>query len=237
LSGAEKIVVRQESLTVTSEVLADKARDALKDFPMHESVCQVALIRGPTHVVLPNTDEALSLKIESINQVSDNQIRVRLEVFQGDTKLAFRDVVFGLKYRMYRLVTNADIATGTAIDDTLVRVVKGISDRLIQLKDDAFCMQDAEGKVTVRKGLVAMRSLPAGVVIRPGMLGTPEKEILVKRRQSVVIRLENLGLMVSAMGVAQDEGCVGEVIRVKNADSNRIIMAQVNADGSVSPVF
>ena len=91
--------------------------------------------------------------------------------------------------------------------------------------------------MVVREGLIALKTLQAGVVIRPGMIGVPAKEVLVKRRQNVVIRLENLGLMVSAMGVAQEEGSVGDVIRVRNAGSMRVIMAYVNADGSVAPVL
>ena len=69
------------------------------------------------------------------------------------------------------------------------------------------------------------------------MIGPPAKKVMVKRRQSVVIRLENLGLMVSAMGVAHEDGSVGDVIKVINADSKRVIMAQINADGSVAPVL
>ncbi len=53
----------------------------------------------------------------------------------------------------------------------------------------------------------------------------------------VVIRLENIGLMVSALGVAQEDGRLGDVIRVRNADSLRVIMAYVNEDGSVAPVL
>ncbi|MCF7972289.1 MAG: flagellar basal body P-ring formation chaperone FlgA [Phycisphaerae bacterium] len=237
LSGAEKIVVQQQSTIVTSKTLADRARAALNDFPMHELVHQVTLIQVPIPVVVSETDEPLTLKVESIRQVSDNQIHVRMDVLQGDKKLAFRDVVFGLKFRFYRLVTTVDIASGTTINDSLVRVVEGISNQLILVKDNALWAKDAQGKIEVRKGLVAMRHLPAGVVLRPGMIGTPDKEILVKRRQNVVIRLENLGLMVSAIGVAQDEGSVGDIIRVKNADSSRMIMAQVKADGSVAPVL
>jgi len=237
LSGAEKITVQRQSMTLSSAMLVKAARASLKDFPMNERVSQVNLARTPAMVIVPGEDQPLSLKVESIKQVSENQIRVRIDVLQADKKLAFRDVVFGLKFRFYRLVTNVNISPGTAIDPGLVRVVEGISNRLIQSKDEVQWHKNADGKIVVREGLIALKNLRAGVMIRPGMMGTPGKQVMVKRRQSVVIRLENLGLMVSAMGVAQEEGRVGDVIRVANADSKRVIMAQINADGSVAPIL
>ncbi len=237
LSGAEKIVIQQQTQTVTPEVLAKVAREAIKDFPMSDMVSQIALVRRPANVIVPGADQPLSLKIGTIKQVTHNQIRVRVEVLQEDDKLAFRDIIFALKYRFYRLVTNVDILPGTAIDHSLVRVVEQVSNRLMQTRDDALWIKNAEGKIVVREGLTALRKLSAGMVIRPGMIGVPAKAILVKRRQSVVIRLDHLGLMVSAMGVAQEEGRIGDVIKVRNADSKRVIMAQINADGSVAPVL
>jgi flagella basal body P-ring formation protein FlgA len=42
---------------------------------------------------------------------------------------------------------------------------------------------------------------------------------------------------VSASGKALQRGCAGEKIKVQNIDSNRIIVAKINEDGSVEPVF
>jgi flagella basal body P-ring formation protein FlgA len=237
LSGAEKTVVQQESITLASAILVKEARAALKDFPMIKLVNQVTLTRAPAPIILPGAEQVPALKVDSIRQISANQIRVRIEVLQEDKRLAFRDVIFGLRFRVYRLVTNMDILPGTAIDHSHIRVVEGVSNRMSQSKDNALWHENADGKMVVREGLIALKTLQAGVVIRPGMIGVPAKKVLVKRRQNVVIRLENLGLMVSAMGVAQEEGRVGDVIKVRNAGSMRLIMAYVNADGSVAPVL
>jgi len=177
------------------------------------------------------------LEVDTIRQISSNQVRVRIEVLQQGKRLAFRDIVFGLRFRFYRLVTNVDILPGAAIDPTLIRVVESMSNRIVPSKDNALWHKNAEGKMVVREGLIALKNLSAGLVIRRGMIGLPAKEVLVKRRQNVVIRLENWGLMVSTMGVAQEAGSVGDVIKVRNADSQRLIMAYVNADGSVAPVL
>ncbi|MCP4450896.1 MAG: flagella basal body P-ring formation protein FlgA [Planctomycetes bacterium] len=237
LSGAEKITVQQQSTILTSATLVKRARAALQDFSMSELVSQVTLMRGPAIVIVPGSGEALSVKVDTIKQTAQNQIRVRIEVLREDERLAVRDIIFGLKFRIYRLVTNADVLPGTAIDHRLVRVVEGVSNRPVEPKAEVLWRKNPEGKMVVREGLMALRKLPAGAVIRPGMIGAPSKAVRVKRRQSVVIRFENLGLMVSAIGVAQEDGCVGDVIKVKNADSQRLIMARVNVDGSVAPVL
>lgn len=237
LSGAEKIVIQQQTQTVTSDALAKVAREAIKGFPLSDMVSQVGLVRRPANVIVPGADEPLSLKVGTITQVTHNQIRVRVEILQKDNTLAFRDILFVLRYRVYRLVTNVDILPGTAVDHSLVRVVEQVSNRLIQPKADALWTKNAEGKIVVREGLVALRKLSAGVVIRSGMIGVPSKAILVKRRQSVLIRLDHLGFTMSVNGVAQEDGSMGDIIKVKNADSNRLIMAQINADGSVAPVL
>ncbi len=237
LSGAERITVRQQSVTLTSAILVEKARVALKDFPMSELVSQVALMRNPIAVIVPGSDQTPSLQVDTIKQLTTNQIRVRIDVLQKGKRLAFRDVVFGLKFRCYRLLAKTDILPGTAIDQSLVRVVEGVLNRPVESKQETLWYMNPEGKRVVREGLMALRKIRAGVVIRPGMIGAPAKAVLVKRRQSVVIRLENLGLMVCAMGVAQENGSVGDLIKVKNADSQRVIMVLVNADGSVAPVL
>ena len=234
LSGAEKITVQQQSVILTSAILVKRARLALEDFPMNELVSQVALMRGPADVIVPGSDQTLSLKVDTIKQLTHNQIRVRIEVLQKDKRLAFRDVVFGLKFLSYRLLTNTDILPGTAIDQRHVRVVKGVSNRPVESKKEPLWYKNPEGKMVVREELMALRRMPAGVVVRPGMIGRPAKAVLVKRRQTVVIRLENLGLMVSAMAVAQEDGSVGDVIKVKNAIPVRSPRAGITRSGKRS---
>ncbi|MHC4762939.1 MAG: flagellar basal body P-ring formation chaperone FlgA, partial [Planctomycetota bacterium] len=61
--------------------------------------------------------------------------------------------------------------------------------------------------------------------------------ILLKRNQNVVIKVDRLGLLITAIGKTMQDGRVGEYIKVRNVDSQRIIMAKVSEDGSVEPVF
>jgi len=86
-------------------------------------------------------------------------------------------------------------------------------------------------------GLIARRRLPANSVIKPSMVGPVKPQILLKRNQNVTIKVERPGLLITAIGKTMQDGRVGENIKVRNVNSQRIFLAKVNADGSVQPVF
>jgi len=69
------------------------------------------------------------------------------------------------------------------------------------------------------------------------MVGQVKHEPIVKRNQNVIIRIDRLGLEVTAIGKTMQQGIAGEYIKVRNVDSQRIILAKVNEDGTVEPVF
>jgi flagella basal body P-ring formation protein FlgA len=69
------------------------------------------------------------------------------------------------------------------------------------------------------------------------MLGPVKSPIIAKRNQKVVIRIDGPGFLITALGKAMQDGRAGEYIKVRNADSQRIILVKVKEDGSVEPVF
>jgi len=58
---------------------------------------------------------------------------------------------------------------------------------------------------------------------------------MIKRNTLVVIKIETAGISITADGKALTEGAFGDIIKVRNADSDRIISCKVNYDGTVSP--
>jgi flagella basal body P-ring formation protein FlgA len=69
------------------------------------------------------------------------------------------------------------------------------------------------------------------------MVAPAGRPVVVGRNQSVIIRLEKPGLLVTAVGKTLENGRAGEHIKVRNVDSQRIILARVNEDGTVEPVL
>jgi flagella basal body P-ring formation protein FlgA len=69
------------------------------------------------------------------------------------------------------------------------------------------------------------------------MLGVLKSPIIVKRNQNVVIRIEKPGFLITAAGKSIQDGRAGEYIKVRNMDSQRIILVRISEDGSVEPVL
>lgn len=82
-------------------------------------------------------------------------------------------------------------------------------------------------------GQVVSQNLPAGLVLRRGLLRQPQ---VVRSGQKVQLVASDGGFQVSAEGVAQKNGSVGEVIGVR-MPSGRVISGVVGADGAVEVRF
>jgi len=83
-------------------------------------------------------------------------------------------------------------------------------------------------------GMVAKRTLQAGKIISPGDLMAP---LLVHRGQVVIIRVRTPNIFITAPGRAKQNGKFGEIIRVENLQSKKIIYARVSTSRTVNVEF
>jgi flagella basal body P-ring formation protein FlgA len=79
-------------------------------------------------------------------------------------------------------------------------------------------------------GMSLKRERPPGQALTLADLSKP---LLVTRNEAVHMRLEAGGLMLSAQGIALDDGGMGERVRVQNPSSRAVVMAEVAGDGEV----
>lgn len=83
-------------------------------------------------------------------------------------------------------------------------------------------------------GKRATRRIQADQVIQTGMFESPPA---VEKGGRVVIKAENNNLLITAMGKALEEGCVGDYIRVMNVSSGKEIIAMVKRTDLVEVQF
>ena len=152
-------------------------------------------------------------------------MKIEISVMSDDKQIGTRDITFALKYHNHTAVAVVDIPAGTLISSENVKIEKSTSNY----------PEPADWKPPY--GLVAKRTLPAETVIQPYLLGPAQSPIIIKRNQNVVIRIEKPGFLITAVGKAMQDGKVGEYIKVRNIDSQRIIVGKINNDKSVEPVF
>ena len=74
------------------------------------------------------------------------------------------------------------------------------------------------------------RNLKAGTLLGSDMLDAP---LLIERGDLLLIQTKRPGLKVKMQGVAMERGKLGQVIRVRNSQSNNIVAARVLAAGIV----
>jgi flagella basal body P-ring formation protein FlgA len=174
---------------------------------------------------LPGESKDIKLSARLVKSSVRNHGKVRITALCDGKETGVRELTFRFKYNSRRLVAQVDISPGTVISPENVKAEKVISN------------YPESADWIAPYGLVARRSLPAKTVIRPGMIGPVKPKVLVKRHQNVVIKISMFGLLVTASGKTMQEGRLGEYIKVQNVDSQRIIVARVNEDGSVEPVY
>ncbi|RKY08560.1 MAG: flagella basal body P-ring formation protein FlgA [Planctomycetota bacterium] len=224
-TGAEKITVSRRHQIVKGGEFAEAALAFLKKNPPDDSICQFDAVGAAKDLILPGESKDIKLSARLVKSSARNLGKVRVAALCDGKETGSRELTFRFKYNSRRLVAQVDIPPGTVISPENVKVEKVISN------------YPSSADLVSPYGLVARRLLPAKTVIRPGMTGPARPKVLVKRHQNVVIRISTFGLLVTANGKTMQEGRLGEYIKVQNADSQRVILARVNEDGSVEPVF
>jgi flagella basal body P-ring formation protein FlgA len=223
LTGAEKITVKQQNRTISGGDFVSLANSLLERTPPGKTVCKWSPLREPKDFVVPAGNEDIKFSPRLVRTGAKNQARVEIAVLSGSNRIGLRQVTFALTYERQQAVTTVDIPAGGVISTENVKIEK------IQSNDP----EPADWKSPY--GLVARRALPAATVIVANMLESLEPPAVLKRNQNVVIRIERPGFLITAMGIAMQDGRVGDYIRVRNTDSQRIILARIKEDGTVEP--
>ncbi len=225
LSGAEKITIRRQEQIIKGSEFVEPAIAFLKEKLPADSVCQIDPVQIPDDLIIPKENEAVKLTPLLVGGTSANLAKVQILVSQYGRQIGLREVTFRLKYNRRKAVTMVDIPAGTIISPENIKIENTISN---YPRSDGW---------KPPYGLVAKRQLPANTVLRPYMLSPVKSKVVIKRNQNVVIRVDRPELMVTAIGKALQEARGGEYIKVRNIDSQRIILARVNEDGTVEPIF
>ena len=225
LTGAQSVVVRRQQQIVDSDEFIALAQMFLKQNPPARSVSESIAVSRPQDLILPGETGNIRVIPAFVRSGARGFVTVRIRVVVDDKTVGTRDIPFRLRYQCHRVVAAQEIAKGAILTPENVKVEPIVSDR----------PEPVGWKPPY--GLVALRDVRENVEIRADMIGAPESEVSIRRNETVVIRLERPGLLVSAVGIALQQAGAGDYIKVRNTDSNRVIVCRVNADGTVQPVL
>jgi flagella basal body P-ring formation protein FlgA len=225
LTGSEKITVTQQSHTISSSEFISLANSFLEKSPVGNSACKWNVIRKPKDFAILQGSKDIKLSSRLVQTGVRNQARIEISILSGSKKIGVRQVTYALIYESRQAVTKVDIPEGGTISSENIKIEK------IQSNDP----EPSNWKPPY--GLIAKDRLPANTVLQPNMLRSLKSPVIVKRNQNVVIRIERPGFLITAVGKTMQDGKVGEYIKVRNMDSQRIIIAKINEDGTVEPVL
>jgi flagella basal body P-ring formation protein FlgA len=225
LTGAEKITVKQQQRIIKDSEFVEMASSFLKENLPADSVCQWEAIRIPKDLIIAGMSKDIKLSPHLARSGARNSARVQIVVHAGGKEIGEREVTFRLKYNRRTAVSLVELSAGSVISPENVKIEESVSN------------YPEPADWSLPYGLVTKRRVAANTVLRADMVGPVKPVVIVGRNQTVVIRIEKLGLLVTAIGKAMQEARAGEYIKVRNMDSHRIILAKVQKDGTVEPIF
>ncbi|MBN2590872.1 MAG: flagellar basal body P-ring formation protein FlgA [Sedimentisphaerales bacterium] len=222
--GAEEVNIRRKQQIITGDDFTKLADNFLKKNITDNSISGWKPIRAAQELIIPDSGEDVKYSYKLEKSINSGYVSLRIEVSSGDQKIGSRSITFRLEYENRTPVALTNIPVGTVITSENIKIEKRPS----------YSPEPLDWKSPY--GLVAKRVIQANTVIRNDMIGTVKPEVIIKRNQNVVIRIVRPGFTISAVGKTMQDGRVGECIKVKNVDSQTIIIAKVNEDGSVEPM-
>ncbi len=227
-SGAEYVEVKLKAAKIDKEFIVNKAEKFLGQSLRNRQDIGWELANRAEDVILEGNVEGIDIKVglDEYGNTTRSRIVV-VKVFRGGKVIAEQKLQFLLNYKSSQIVAKEFIAQGALITE------ENIECREILTNNPAEVLKKPP------YGLAAKRDIYPGQVIRNGSFGSPRPEKLVKRNQSVIVRLETLGLLLTVQGEVMQDGYVGDLVKVKVkvTEQEKIIITKVLENGDVEPVM
>jgi len=245
MTGARQVSVTRRERVIPTRNIVQAAEDLLRKASGGKAQggmrlppgCRWRLIGGVRDLAVAS-GQAVELRAAFARDAPAGHVKVIVRAVPDDAPradaparkgpppdLGRRELLFRLCYPHRQAVATKTLSAGDVISPQNTRI------RTVYLER----IPPRNWKVPY--GKVVTRRLRAGTVLEPAVMTTPRSETVVKRNQTLVMKIEGDGFTVTALGLALQDGRAGEFIKVRNVDSGRIVTARVGPDGTAVPVF
>lgn len=220
--GAEEIKLHRKADAITVEELIRAGTEALARDP-RTATLRWNLFENPK-ALLFEKHPAAAVSSTVAGDLEHGIARVRISIVDGENVIASTEMTFQRVYYRRVLVAAEAIPPGKVLCDENTDIVTRNT------------THDPGEENLPPMGAVTNHSIRAGEEITMTGLVLPKPRHVIDRNAAVRIVIGGPGWTITALGEALQDGRVGEVIRVRNADSKRIIQAEVLEDGTVAPL-
>ncbi len=195
-----------ESLAISEveRVLSERGESRRREINTMQRLTGVKLPEG-------QIDVRISMPT-SINYVGVTPVRARIFI----NGKVYRDVNIAMTVRVFDnvIIANHDLRIDVAFSEADFRLAEvAIDGRNEFVKNFADI-----------KGLVPLRYITAGSPVTKNYFQTP---VVVEYNQPIRIIVRHNGLQVSAKGFALSRGRIGQMIKIKNESSQKIVSARI----------
>ncbi len=216
---ADKTIITRQGQRITTAAIRDAVQNQLQQQGA-TGLVEIMLDQRNLEIYLP-----LSVKPDfAIHDMHYDQQaqRFRAELLVAADTPSFQQI--SLTGRVVPMVEVATLKTALPPGTTIS------ADDVAWMKLPVERAGDALRQSKAVIGMALRRSLPEQSLLRPADVMPPR---VVLRGQVVTMRVKQANLELTAQGRALQDGAVGEVVRVTNTQSNRVIEAKVTAPGLV----
>ena len=225
ITGADKIEISQSSNVLKEDRIVSAAKQFLTANMPSQNICDLKAIHLGGDLRVDSNIKDLKLKCSKVAGTSSNYAKVKVRVFDGEKFLCEKNINFRLKFKVTKAIAKENVELGERLTADKYEMKEVISD------------YPARYKSVKPEGLVAKRKLVKGMEIKPEMLQAKTNSVVIKRNKDITVRVEKYGFSLSLIAKALEDGTDGDLIRVRNIDSNKIITVKINPDGTASPVI
>lgn len=228
-AGAPRVTVATATLEVSSETLVDTARQwLLNHLGIDPAQTIIHPLSVPSPLLLPRGE--LSLRVQPRGgPIQDGPVPVVVEVAVIDAKgqrtVRYATVSLQLERIRQVVVATRPLARKSVIRPSDVRILRRPGSRVPHgaLTD----LRQAVGKELVQE-------VRAGDVLAARSVKVP---IVVRRGTPVVLHIDGPGFRITARGIAMQNGGIGQMIRVINQSSRKVLYGRIEGNGSVRIPF
>jgi flagella basal body P-ring formation protein FlgA len=223
--GPRDVRITRSSAALPAERIRQAVDKAIRSrMPWADGNVTISDVQFDEHVKLPN------------GKLTYRIVPNRHEDYLGATILALHLFVDGQPVR--KLWVNATISVMADVV-TVVRPLGKhqhveLEDLAIQRRERSDLAADTVSRVEDALGFRTTRMIYPDTVLRSSMLALPP---LVRRGDLVKIVADAGPMTITATGMVKQQGRKGEMVRVMNTSSKRIILARVTGPGAVKVDF
>lgn len=212
--GADRIVVERASVQVTNEAIVDGLRQALRDAGVGDQA-DVLLDNRTLSLFLPAGNDA-SVRVENLAyDAARGRVTAEIIAPASGPEVVRQNVGARVMDMVELPVLARRMAMGEVISDGDITYLRQPRDRV-----QAGAVIEASEMIgkTLRRAVAPNQAVNARDVREP---------VVVGKGQAVTILLKSTSMTLTASGKALSDGAMGELVRIVNTSSNRVIEAVV----------